>query len=453
MDTIKVPSKAWAFLPHQYFFYKFKLPKIVDYNQCFFKNCFRINFIECALYVSFIIFFTAMILITDFYIKCNYFVYLLPIISFFPIDVYLLKNRAGNVYLALSPSFKNIMSTIKPIKSGITQLCLLYIFSISLATCIYPYFSVEWFFVIVKFSILVASLILVTSRLVNVIPDFVFNVYLIFVLVSCVNALINLYYYFAGLENIWAFSNIRFTPTVGHIPDSYPTTAGLFYALNFVVSILLAASIKKSHIIKFLMFIISFIFLFCIVLTQSRGPLLASIGSLMTIAFLSAGRMKISYLIILCSLAIIYFSIPKIGIDAIDRGLTGRLMVWKTFLQLAMERPIFGYGERIEFQLLHVGHPIGHAHNLFLSSQLRGGLLACIALISIFASSLISSHRLLKNKTQSIPFGVITTCLLSGLVDFDLLIFLPDWQWYCFWLPISICIVDSNNRNYVNSQL
>jgi hypothetical protein len=143
-----------------------------------------------------------------------------------------------------------------------------------------------------------------------------------------------------------------------------------------------------------------------------------------------------------------FLLIPKIGLYALQRGENARFDVWKKFFALATLRPIFGYGERIEFHVEIINSEIiGHAHNIYLSSLIRGGIIAFIALISTLGLSIKYSIDYFKSDLNYIPFSAILTLAVAGCVDFDLIVFLSDWQWPSIWLVIALGISSEIKEN------
>ena len=139
--------------------------------------------------------------------------------------------------------------------------------------------------------------------------------------------------------------------------------------------------------------------------------------------------------------AVAFLLIPKIGKSAIQRGDNFRLEVWNKFWILMQDRFLMGYGERIEFKIfLSNGESVGHAHNLIFSALVRGGFLAAISLFGVFA--LIMKYNFLYAKLyhNHLPLCLALTIGIAGLVDFDLIVFLADWQWVSFWFIFGISI-------------
>lgn len=136
-----------------------------------------------------------------------------------------------------------------------------------------------------------------------------------------------------------------------------------------------------------------------------------------------------------------FLLLPNVGISALQRGENARFEVWGKFLSLAILRPILGYGERIEFQVaIRNAEIIGHAHNIFISALVRGGIAACLSLIATIALALKYTTYYAKINFNFIPLCGIIIISISGMVDFDLIVFLSDWQWPSMWLVIGLAV-------------
>ena len=183
------------------------------------------------------------------------------------------------------------------------------------------------------------------------------------------------------------------------------------------------------------------IFSVALIFSQSRGSVVAVIFTLLIWSFFSSKRItKIVASLSILSVGL-FLSIPKIGDYALSRLDRFRFWVWERFSSLAQERPLLGYGERIEFWIyLPNGEHVGHAHNLLLSAIVRGGIFACLALAYALIRSLYVNFSFMRQGGSALPFCLILLILISGLVDYDLLVFQADWQWCAFWMPIGVSI-------------
>jgi hypothetical protein len=69
---------------------------------------------------------------------------------------------------------------------------------------------------------------------------------------------------------------------------------------------------------------------------------------------------------------------------------------------------------------------------------LRCGIFVAVSLLFGYRLSLIYRYRFDHLYNNPIPLGLIIFILISGLVDFDQIIFLADWQWLSFWMPFGL---------------
>jgi len=138
---------------------------------------------------------------------------------------------------------------------------------------------------------------------------------------------------------------------------------------------------------------------------------------------------------------VLFLMLPTIGSAAIERLDNHRIEVWQRFLQLAKERPILGYGERLEFFIeISDGANLGHALNIFISALMRGGFISVLCFVLAYAKSLLKTYEFARQFQNPIPLALILLIFSAGFVDFDQLFFLADWQWVSFWMPLGFAV-------------
>lgn len=408
------------------------------------------NLIYKLLYLSYISFFSALLLTNKFFLAYEIFLIAVVPISMIPAYISTYRNVVGSRRFNLQLSFINPIKTLVVIRSHIFRCACLYAAAITFSSWLYPSPSVGWLLDLLKYFISILLFLAITARILGQSPKSMEIMCTILCVIVSINATINILTYFQALSKLGDFSIIRLTPSFGRVPDHYPTTSAFTYAIFFGISICLAIQ-SKQIITRIIISISSAILLAGIILTQSRGPLIAAILSLIIISFYLSSRLR--EILILTSGIIVsgFLLLPGIGVWAIQRGENGRLEVWHKFMSLALLRPFLGYGEKIEFHIaLADGQIIGHAHNIYFNALLRGGVIACLALITITGFGLKYSIYFLKRTSSCIPMSSLLTLVIAGLVDFDLIIFLADWQWPSLWFIIGLLIssevtINSNN--------
>ncbi len=183
------------------------------------------------------------------------------------------------------------------------------------------------------------------------------------------------------------------------------------------------------------------ILLLDMLLTQSRGPMLALIVTICIAELLLGKHRKLvtGFIIVSITAGILMF------INAIDApvwiarngGDTYRLEIWQHIWQRILESPWYGLGlsanETIVFPACSC---IPHPHNIFLATMLYGGILGLLALIILLAYSLMVAFRRFQCDQQVKFLAFLLFGVLCGLTDGNKLIDHPRPMWLYFWLPI-----------------
>lgn len=404
------------------------------------QNVEEDNLVYNLLYFSYIFFFGTLFLTNDFFLPYQIFLFFAIPLSIMPIYISLYRNVAGTRQFKFELSLINPLKTLSVFRSHIFICACIFATVISFSSWLYPAPSAGWFLDFFKYLISILFFLAITSRIAGRSSRSMEIICAILCLIAAVNAALNVYAYFSSLPNLESFSVIRFSPSFGRAADHFPTTSALTYALFFGISCCLAIQ-RNSIISRIIASICGLIFLSALILTQSRGPLVASLISLIIIAFFSTPRLRETLVILIGLIASGFLLLPNVGISALQRGENARFEVWGKFLSLAILRPILGYGERIEFQVaIRNAEIIGHAHNIFISALVRGGIAACLSLIATIALALKYTTYYAKINFNFIPLCGIIIISISGMVDFDLIVFLSDWQWPSMWLVIGLAV-------------
>ena len=405
------------------------------------------NLVYNLLYLSYICFFGALFLTNDFFRPYQIFLFVVIPLSIIPIYIDFYRNVAGARRIKFDLSLINPLKTFAVFRSSIFVFACVYGAAISISSIMYPSPSIGWFLDISKYLASILFFLAISSRLTNQSKRDMEILCALICLIVTINAAFNIYLYFIHMPNIYDFTEIRFTPSLGRAPDRYPTTCALTYALFFGIASCLI--IQNRTLVGRAIFLGSAtVLLFATILTQSRGPLVASFLALTVISFFLSPKMRDIVILIIGLIVSGFLLIPKIGLHSLQRGENARFDVWKKFFALATSRPIFGYGERIEFHVEIINSEIiGHAHNIYLSALIRGGIIAFGALISTLILSLKYAIIYLKSDLNFIPFSAILTLAVAGCVDFDLIVFLSDWQWPSIWFVIALGISSEIKEN------
>jgi O-antigen ligase len=176
-----------------------------------------------------------------------------------------------------------------------------------------------------------------------------------------------------------------------------------------------------------------------ILLTQSRGPVLALAG---TILFFLVQYRNIRSFSILAAF---------IFVVALDHTMLSRSFdtvffreaIWKTVFHAALDHPLFGYGYLTSVKVHAMNQIFSHAHNVYLEIFFLGGIVGLLLQSALILGTLQRAwqHR------QSATMRMLATILVFGLLCFctdgSRLLETPREFWMNFWLPLFAIIAYS----------
>jgi O-antigen ligase len=229
-----------------------------------------------------------------------------------------------------------------------------------------------------------------------------------------------------------------------------PVQASLLYGLAIIAitSLKLPEKLTTAQQILFktLMSLPPFIVM---LLTESRGPLLALILTLTTLLILrSKNRLKVflGLFVVLICLSGLAFDVLK-DTSLMERKSTGRVDIWTQAIHEISQSPIIGYGlasnrsynyktpEGSIFQ-------VNHIHSLYLSTLFQGGIIGLGLLISIYALMFRKYISLINQQNTEIIWlgGWMMMGAIFGIYDFGGIIINISTEWLVFWWPVALTL-------------
>lgn len=414
------------------------------------KNFFNIDSTE-YLYYAYTAFIILLFFTNDVFLGHDIFLYAIIPIALWPFA----EDQSGIKLLdfpSVNVSLLNIKKTLAPMKSPIFIASIFYIIFVSISTILIPKLSWIWAHALVYFSIPLVFFVLITARLSIAIDSFHIRFFRIIIPAAAVVAMINTLHYIYLLPDMLDFSSIRMISSLGRAADHSENASGLFYGVFFAASVIILTETtdRLSAVVIKLSMPILFI---AMLLTQSRSSLIGSFASLALFGLIEERSRKFIFFII-STFAIIFFSIRDISGPAIARADNQRIEIWLKFFKLAKERLLLGYGERLNFAVdVNSGEIITQAHNMLLNAQIFGGMFAFLSLLIAIIYAAWRAYIYLRMKNKGLPFVIIMSTVIAGLVDFKIEILTAGWHWVVFWLPIGLSIgadrsllISSNNR-------
>jgi len=186
---------------------------------------------------------------------------------------------------------------------------------------------------------------------------------------------------------------------------------------------------NKKHVIGYMFQ--SLPLLLYILLTQSRGPLLALLGAMIFIIFTTKNKRAF-----LCLALIIVMGL--VDIPMLLRGditLIFRLEIWQQVIKQSMNNFWFGHGYMISKHVLTHDMAFGHAHNVFIEMFYLGGMVGVLLMAYLIYPALKSYWAKRHNKTVNILASIFIFGLLCMMTDGSKIILHPHALWLSFWLP------------------
>jgi hypothetical protein len=190
--------------------------------------------------------------------------------------------------------------------------------------------------------------------------------------------------------------------------------------------------------------VISTCFIF-VALTQSRGPALAILLTLLIGAFFLKQK-KIA--VIFLSVPLIYFLLVRLDFIELAGFFTRdsvRLEIWLEAFQDIIRAPWLGNGIslRSAYQTSIKVEP--HAHSVFLASWVYGGVVALGLLLSTLFFAVRQGYGVFVEKRDFSLLAMLIFSILCCITDGHRLIANPRPMWLYFWFPIAIACVHELN--------
>ncbi len=393
------------------------------------------------LYVVYVTFFGLLFLTNEFFLAYDFFLFVVSPVALLPV---IIESGGGRGNLSLNDlkfSFLNTFQTLAPARSPIFFGIFCFGLALVVSSTITPSLSLAWFRIFSCYLLAICLFVLIVARLSIVFDDFCGAFFSCFCVIVAINAAINISIYFSGLNHFSDFSYVRMSPSFGRAPDHYFTTSALSYATALAGSAGLLFT-EIDWLRRSIGFVSGIVLFIAICLTQSRGPLFASLAAIFVsglVGWRQANRWL--YVAIPIIAASIFLVIPEFSKSLIARADNHRVEIWKHFIDFALQRPVLGYGQRLIILMkISDGEELGHAHNIFISALMRSGIIGFVIIMLTYAASLSKTLQLDLRKHKPIPFAVLLTTLIAGFVDFDQILMVSDWQWVSFWLPLGLAL-------------
>jgi O-antigen ligase len=177
-----------------------------------------------------------------------------------------------------------------------------------------------------------------------------------------------------------------------------------------------------------------------ILLSQSRGPLLAFIIVLVMESIFAKNWKMIAIFLTLLIVFMVFLEFYDLGIRSFyERGLSYRLILWKGAIRHISEAPLFGKGWFANVNILLIEENIWRsAHNLLLLVCAKGGVIGGGLLLLLILTTFMHSYKYFVDSGNWIFISIFVYFIICMTFDYTHILHKPNLGWIIFWMPIAL---------------
>ncbi len=222
----------------------------------------------------------------------------------------------------------------------------------------------------------------------------------------------------------------------------HPIIGACTYAVLFLF---LLFSEKKP--VKALRICALFVLALCVILAQSRGPILALFAAVLA-GLIVQGRKIMLMLIGFFGIALWFlnyvhlFSLGRI----FEATSSYRFVIWKQVISDGITNGtwLFGHGmaAATETVVVTLDTNFQHAHSGYIATFFFGGIVGVVLLLILIFQIIKQSVRLRSGKQGALIVSSVVFALLSIATDSHKLLTGPNPLWLFFWLPVAYLVAE-----------
>lgn len=175
-----------------------------------------------------------------------------------------------------------------------------------------------------------------------------------------------------------------------------------------------------------------------LLLSQSRGALLAFFLSTILGLALEKRWWEIAIIIAICAVLIFLVEIRDIGVITNQkRGFGNRPDIWLVTLKRISQAPLIGEGYFTDVHIQTTKYLESSPHNLLLLVMLKSGLVGGGLLIVAISAALAKSYKYFIDSGNWIYLCIFAYFLICMTFDSVYLLYKPSLAWLIFWMPVA----------------
>ncbi len=289
-----------------------------------------------------------------------------------------------------------------------------------------------------RYVVAVLAFLVITAYVVNDDNDFLRQLFLFLAPLAALTAIRDVAF---GTESLDTLLSVRLQGVKGFSIYYNSNVIGMMFAMPCVGAVAVMASRTLKRWQYAMLSVSVLILLGAIVLTGSRGCLVAAAAGIgVSILLSTSWRLSAALAAILLVVAGVTLMTPLAG-ELLQRRDSLRLSLWPVYLEMAMLKPWLGYGLAYDTQrTLPDGNIVMNGHNIFICALVRGGVFSALALAGVVLGSLVNAVRSRKRSGEFLPLTLLATCLAATAVDYEIIPTDLSYHYILFWLPVGLCL-------------
>ncbi|WP_107345644.1 O-antigen ligase family protein [Rhodopseudomonas palustris] len=253
----------------------------------------------------------------------------------------------------------------------------------------------------------------------------------------------------AAIRDVGTFSHwsvtemlsVRLQGTKGLSLYYNSNVVGLMYAMPCVGGVAMMATRRLRSWQFVLLFVSALVLLAAVLLSGSRGSLMAALGGIGVAVLLAANwRVAVAVAALLAIAAVAALLTPLAG-ELVQRKDSLRFELWPVYLHMVTLKPWLGYGLAFDTRvILPNGLEVMNGHNIFMCAAVRGGVIASLALAAVVLAAAASGWRAFRKSGEVTALALLASCLAASAVDYEIIPSDLSYLYILFWLPVAICL-------------
>jgi len=233
---------------------------------------------------------------------------------------------------------------------------------------------------------------------------------------------------------------------IGGVRDN-PINTAVFFGLASITSIHIFRTTDKKYF-QAISLLALILFFSLIVLTKSRGPIIALLITIPTMFIAIKGRIKTADVIKIAGFLVLIASLFAIYYDPISNRFSQpnyRVEIWLSALNQLQGSLFFGTGVNFNDRITISNNlSFTHAHNSFIQLLVTGGILGASTFLAVLFFAILTAWRSKDNAIKFYAIWLIYGCLCLS-TNGKLPIHRPSSTWFSFWTPLFLVLLTHIN--------